>query len=82
MDDSTIFMSVEFWCSDILNGNKANDEELDVTERKEETGMTDLQFKSFLKQLIGNLENARKDDCEKDKKLDQIIQDLKEDLQG
>lgn len=53
-----------------------------MTARKEEIGITNLQFKSFLKQLIRNLEGARDDDCEKDKKLNQIIQGLKEDLRG
>ncbi len=47
-------------------------------------GMTDLQFKSFLKQIIRGIE-AAKDQEEKedtDEKLDELLKDLKEDLQG
>ena len=50
----------------------------------EEMGMTDMQFKSFLKQLIRNLEDAKGEEGkeETDEKLSQILQDLKEDLQN
>lgn len=43
----------------------------------EDMGMTDLQFKSFLKLLIKQLEDAKNDE-EKEK----IIKELKEMLQG
>lgn len=43
----------------------------------EDVGMTDLQFKSFLKLLIKQLEDAKNDE-EKEK----IIKELKEMLQG
>lgn len=43
----------------------------------EDMGMTDLQFKSFLKLLIKQLESAQ---TEKEKEA--IIQELKEMLQG
>ncbi|MDO4850083.1 MAG: hypothetical protein Q4B45_10000 [Coriobacteriia bacterium] len=48
----------------------------------EEMGMSDLQFKSFLKQLVGRMEVA-KDDPDADEaraKLEGIIQDLKGDI--
>ncbi|MCC8100883.1 MAG: hypothetical protein LIP11_01000 [Clostridiales bacterium] len=50
----------------------------------EEMGMTDLQFKSWLKQLIRGLESAKaeSDKKETDKKLDVLLKDLKEDLQS
>ncbi len=50
----------------------------------EVTGMTDLQFKSWLKQIIRGIEEA-KEEKEKEatyKKLDALLKDLKEDLQG
>lgn len=49
-----------------------------------EMGMTDLQFKSWLKQIIRGLESAKEEDTkeETDKKLDELLKDLKEDLQG
>lgn len=48
----------------------------------EEMGMSDLRFKSFLKQLVGRLENAREASGEEGvrAKLDDIIQDLKHDI--
>lgn len=50
----------------------------------QEMGMTDLQFKSWLKQIIRGLESAKEESNkeETDKKLDELLQDLKEDLQG
>lgn len=50
----------------------------------EEMGMTDLQFKSYLKQLIRNLEDAKNEEegAEVKRKLEEIIRDLNEDLQG
>lgn len=55
-----------------------------MTERKEEVGMTDLQFKSYLKQLIRNLEDAKSEETKEgtDEKLRELLNDLKEDLQG
>ena len=49
-----------------------------------EMGMTDLQFKSWLKQVIRGLERAKegKTKEETDEKLDVLLKDLKEDLQG
>lgn len=50
----------------------------------QEMGMTDLQFKSWLKQLIRNLEDARGESTkeETDRKLAELLDDLREDLQG
>lgn len=50
----------------------------------ETMGMTDLQFKSWLKQIIRGLESAKESVTkeETDKKLNELLQDLKEDLQG
>lgn len=50
----------------------------------QEMGMTDLQFKSWLKQIIRGLESAKEEHSkeETDKKLDELLQDLREDLQG
>lgn len=49
-----------------------------------EMGMTDLQFKSWLKQVIRGLERAKNEKTkeETDKKLDELLKDLREDLQG
>ncbi|GAA0244265.1 hypothetical protein MCI89_08555 [Muricomes sp. OA1] len=49
-----------------------------------EMGMTDLQFKSWLKQIIRGLESAKEENSkeETDKKIDEMLNDLKEDLQG
>ena len=49
-----------------------------------EMGMTDLQFKSWLKQIIRGLENAKEESTKEDtdKKLDELLKDLREDLQG
>ena len=50
----------------------------------DEDGMTDLQFKSYLKQLIGRLKAAR-NECEPDRmrdKLDEIVCDLTDDITG
>ncbi len=50
----------------------------------QDMGMTDLQFKSWLKQIIRSLESAKEEHSkeETDKKLNELLQDLKEDLQG
>lgn len=50
----------------------------------EETGMGDLQFKSFLKQLVKRMENARDKPSKEEvkSKLDEIIQDLKSDIES
>lgn len=47
-------------------------------------GMTDLQFKSWLKQIIRNLEDAKEESTKEDtdKKITKLLNDLKEDLQG
>lgn len=47
-------------------------------------GMTDLQFKSWLKQIIRGLESAMNepDKASTDKRIDEMLTDLKEDLQG
>lgn len=47
-------------------------------------GMTDLQFKSWLKQIIRGLEGAKEENTkeETDKKIEEMLRDLKEDLQG
>lgn len=50
----------------------------------EEEGMTDLQFKSFLRQLVGRLETI-KETSEPQvlaAKLDELITDLKEDIEN
>ena len=49
-----------------------------------EMGMTDLQFKSWLKQIIRGLESAKEENSkeETDNKIDEMLNDLKEDLQG
>lgn len=50
----------------------------------DETGMSDLQFKSFLKQLVGRMEGAMNEPTEKEAKakLGEIIRDLKSDIDG
>lgn len=50
----------------------------------QDMGMTDLQFKSWLKQIIRGLEGAKEESTKEDtdKKLEELLQDLKEDLQG
>ena len=50
----------------------------------EEMGMTDLQFKSWLKQIIRGLEGAKEEGTKEKtkKKIDELLKDLKEDLQG
>lgn len=50
----------------------------------ESMGMTDLQFKSWLKQIIRGLEGAKDENTkeETDKKIEELLKDLKEDLQG
>lgn len=47
-------------------------------------GMTDLQFKSWLKQIIRSLETAKDEPTKEDtdKKINELLKDLKEDLQG
>ena len=49
-----------------------------------DVGMTDLQFKSWLKQIIRSLEGAKDEKTKEgtDKKLEELLKDLKEDLQG
>ena len=46
--------------------------------------MTDLQFKSWLKQIIRGLEGAKGESTKEDtdKKIEELLKDLKEDLQG
>ena len=50
----------------------------------EEMGMTDLQFKSWLKQIIRGIDYAKQAGSkeETDARLDELLKDLKEDLQG
>jgi hypothetical protein len=50
----------------------------------EEMGMSDLQFKSFLKQLVKRMEDAKDEpEAEETKaKLEEIIQDLKSDIES
>ena len=50
----------------------------------QDMGMTDLQFKSWLKQMIRVLESAKQESTKEgtDKKLEELLKDLKEDLQG
>lgn len=50
----------------------------------EEMGMTDLQSKSWLKQIIRGLESAKEEPNKEatDKKIQELLQDLKEDLQS
>ena len=47
-------------------------------------GMTDLQFKSWVKQIVRRLEEAKNEESKEDtdKKIDIILKDLKEDLKG
>ena len=53
--------------------------EVKKIEVTKEMGMTDLQFKSWLKQIIRGLEGAKE---ETGRKIDELLKDLKEDLQG
>lgn len=50
----------------------------------EEVGMTDLQFKSWLKRIIAELQEATDKETkqETDEKIERLLRDLKEDLQG
>ncbi len=50
----------------------------------QDMGMTDLQFKSWLKQIIRGLEGAKEEDTKEktDRRIDELLKDLKEDLQG
>lgn len=50
----------------------------------EEMGMTDLQFKSWLKQIIRGLESAKVEKTKEgtDQRIEELLKDLKEDLQG
>ena len=50
----------------------------------EDMGMTDLQFKSWLRQIIRRLEEAESEDSKEktDIKLDELLKDSREDLQG
>ena len=50
----------------------------------EDMGMTDLQFKSWLRQIIRRLEEAESEDSKEKTniKLDELLKDLREDLQG
>lgn len=69
-----------------MSKNKSfdNGKENKKMEVMNEMGMTDLQFKSWLKQVIRGLERAKDEKTkeETDKKLDELLKDLKEDLQG
>ena len=49
----------------------------------EDMGMTDLQFKSWLRQIIRRLEEAEGEENKEktDKKLEELLKDLKQDLQ-
>ncbi len=62
-----------------LNGKENNE-----MKAMQDMGMTDLQFKSWLKQIIRGLEGAKEESTkeETDKKLEELLKDLKEDLQG
>ena len=53
-------------------------------EAMNDTGMTDLQFKSWLRQIIRGIESAKQEKTkeETDKKIDELLKDLKEDLHG
>lgn len=53
-------------------------------EVRESMGMTDLQFKSWLKQIIRGLEGAKEESTKEgtDRKIEELLKDLKEDLQG
>lgn len=53
-------------------------------EHMEDMGMTDLQFKSWLRQIIRRLEEAEGEENKEktDKKLEELLKDLKQDLQG
>ena len=55
-----------------------------MMEATETMGMTDLQFKSWLKQIIRGLEGAKKEVTKEDtdKKIEELLKDLKDDLQG
>lgn len=50
----------------------------------QDRGMTDLQFKSWLKQIIRRLEGAKEESTKEDtdRKLEELLKDLREDLQG
>lgn len=50
----------------------------------ETVGMTDLQFKSWLRQFIRGLEGAKEKTTKEDtdRKIEELLKDLKEDLQG
>lgn len=50
----------------------------------EEMGMTDLQFKSWLKQMVRRIESAKNEpDKEKtDQKIEELLSDLREDLRS
>ena len=50
----------------------------------EEMGMTDLQFKSFLKRLVADLEEAKEKSKEPEviEKLDEMIQSFKSDIES
>ena len=47
-------------------------------------GMTDLQYKSWLKQIIRGLQSAKDETTKEatDQKIGELIHDLTEDLQG
>lgn len=50
----------------------------------EEMGMSDLQFKAFLKQLVRRIEEAKEGETKQDLvgKLDEIVKDLKGDIES
>lgn len=50
----------------------------------EDMGMSDLQFKAFLKQLVRRIEEAKAEDSKEELvvKLDEIVKDLKGDIES
>ncbi len=50
----------------------------------EEMGMTDLQFKSFLRMMVNYIEEAKAEESKEgtDEKLDKVLENLKADLEG
>ena len=61
-----------------------NGKETKTMEVMESMGMTDLQFKSYLKRLIRSLEAAESQDTREAviAEIEKLKQDLQEDLQG
>ena len=50
----------------------------------DDEGMSDLQFKAFLKQLVGRLEGAKNQPSEERirAKLEEVIDDLRSDIES